>query len=165
MNKRLLIIALLIIGFYAVEASGADWKFLGGSDVRDGEKVIAYYDAESLEYLSNGNVRLWTKAVYPSEVERIANKKDVIEKAAKKVVDAYFPPYVLLNPHPKTSYDDYVEIIAWEEAANHAEIEPRARFLFEINCKEKTIRTLSTIFYKWRQGGGELKNSCSVGSH
>jgi hypothetical protein len=42
----------------------------------------------------------------------------------------------------------YLEIIEWEEAANHADIRPRARLLYEINCKERMIQTVSAITYK-----------------
>jgi hypothetical protein len=147
----------LLVGislFGSMEASGSDWKYFGGTVLEKGEKVIAYYDTESVEYLSNGNVRTWTKAVYPSEVERILNKEEVIKKAAQKVVVGYMPPYALSNPNEVQSHDTCVEIIGWEEAAKHAEIKPRFRILFEINCKEKTIRFLSLTSYK-DEGGIE----------
>ncbi len=147
MKKRLLIIVLVIIGFYAVEASGADWKFFGGTVLEKGDKVIVYYDAESVEYPSDGNVRVWTKTVAPSEVEKVIEKKEVIEKAAQKVANGYYPPYILTNPTPQPSFDNYMEIIGWEEAANHGETQPRARIFFEMNCKIKMIRSLSAISF------------------
>ena len=136
----------LILGLSCIESSGADWKFIGGSVLQKSEKVIAYYDVESVESLSNGNVRAWTKAVSISEVERVSNLKEVIEKSAEKVAHGYYPPYVLLNP--KTKYDDYINIIGWEEAANYDGIKPQLRTLLEVNCKEKMLRDLSTIVYK-----------------
>ncbi|MGD0022693.1 MAG: hypothetical protein ABSC54_10370 [Smithellaceae bacterium] len=152
MRKTALLAMLLILVLGYKEASGADWKYFGGATLPKKELVIAYYDDESIEYLPAGNVRVWTKSVSPSEIGKMAQKKEVIEKAAKKVVQAYFPPYCLLNPYPKTSYDDYMNIIGWEEAANHDEIKPRARILFEIDCKEKMIRTLSTTIYENKGG-------------
>jgi hypothetical protein len=137
----------MLIGFSSVETWGADWKFLGGSVISKDGTVIAFYDAESTEYLSNGNVRVWTKAVNPSEVERLSGKKEVIKKAAEKVVRSYYPPYVLVNPYPKTSFDDYIEVVGWEEAANDVEIKARARVFYEVNCIDKMIRSLSTTVY------------------
>jgi len=142
------IICLVILFLFANHVWAADWKYFGGTVLPKSETVIAYYDAESIEYLSNGNIRVWTKAVNPSEVTKILEKKEVIKKSAQKLAQGYFPPYVLLNPYPKTSYNSNIDIIAWEEAANHYEIKPKARILFEINCNEKMIRTLSTILYK-----------------
>jgi hypothetical protein len=147
MRKAALITMFLILALGCVEASGADWKFFGGSVLLKDETTIGYYDVESIEYLSNGNVRVWTKTVNPSEVERISGKKEVIEKAARKLIDGYYPPYALLNPYPKTSFDDFINIIGWEEAANYVGIKPRLRVLFEINCKGKMIRALSTTAY------------------
>ncbi|MGA2517917.1 MAG: surface-adhesin E family protein [Thermodesulfobacteriota bacterium] len=147
-------IGLLILGY--AEVWGADWKVFGGSVLSKDKTTIGYYDAESIEYLSNGNVTVWTKTVKTLEVEMIGSKKEVIEKAAEKLVQGYHPPYVLLNPYPKTSLDSNLDIIMWEEAANH-DIKPRLRVLFEINCEEKMIRTLSTIIYK-KDGTGTSRS-------
>lgn len=159
MKKQLLIIVLVIIGLYAVEALGADWKYFGGTVLEKGEKVIVYYDAESVEYSSNGNVRVWTKTITPSEVEKVIEKKEVIERTAHKVANGYYPPYILTNPTPQPSFDNYMEIIGWEEAANQGETQPRARILFEINCKTKMIRFLSATSF--RNDGG-IKSSTST---
>lgn len=157
MRKSILIIMLVTLIIVYKEASGADWKYFGGATLPKKEIVITYYDDESIEYLTTGNVRVWTKSVNSSEVEKITQKKGVIEKAAKKVIQKYSPPYCLLNPYPKTSYDDYINIIGWEEAANNSAIEPRARILFEIDCNGKMIQTLSTTIYEKK--GGVTKGS------
>jgi hypothetical protein len=151
-----ILIGLAIFGY--TEVWGEDWKFFGGSVLLKDKTTIGYYDAESIEYLSNGNVRVWTKTVNPLEVELMGSKKEVIEKAAEKLVHGYHPPYVLLNPSPKTSFDSYVNIIIWEEAGNHHDIKPRLRVLFEINCEGKMIRTLSTIIYK-KDGTGTSRST------
>jgi hypothetical protein len=147
MKIRVLITALIIIGFGAGETWGTDWKYFGGTVLERGEKVIAFYDADSVEYSSNGNVRVWTKAVYPSEIDKMISQKEVVEKAAKKVMQGYFPPYALSKHNPQPSYDTCLEIIGWEEAVNRPEIKARARYLFEINCKTKMIRILTGTSY------------------
>ncbi len=146
MKKLILTTICLILGFSCMDASGADWKFIGGSFIKN-KHVITYYDADSVDYLSNGNIRAWNKGVDFSEVERITSKKDVIEKSAKKLLVGYYPPYVLLKSIAKTGFDRYVDIISWEEAANHPEIKPKVRIYHEINCTEKMIRNLSIIVY------------------
>jgi hypothetical protein len=152
-----LITTFFIFVLCSLEANGADWKYYGGTVLSKNKTVIAYYDSESVEYLSNGNVKVWTKVVIPEEVEKILKKKEVIKKAAEKVIQKYSPPYCLLNPYPKTSFDDYMNIIAWEEAANQDKIKSRARIFFEIDCKEKKIRVLSTTIYE--NNGGVVKGS------
>ncbi len=47
----------------------------------------------------------------------------------------------------QTTFEDCINIIVWEEGANDAEIRSRARVLFEVNCKDKMIRSLSTTLY------------------
>jgi hypothetical protein len=143
-----LVVIGIIISLFPLEAWGADWKYFGGSMLRKGEAAIVYYDPESLAYLSNGNARVWTKAVSPSERnKKIMEKEEVIEKAARKIAKGYYPPYVLAHPYPETTYDNYIDIIVWEEGANDVEIKPRGSVLYEVNCRDKMIRTLQTTVY------------------
>lgn len=157
--KRVLLITLLItIGLPSFEATGADWKFSGGTTVA-GEEMITFYDAESSKYNPSGSVRVWVKAIGQSEfnTKMKTHKKQIIEKSAEKVAKGYYPPYSLVNK--KTSYDDLINIIAWEELANSSEINPRAKFLFEINCIDKKIRTLSGTSFK---NDGDIKSSTKM---
>jgi len=148
MIRRLLMAITVIMAFGAVELWGADWKFFGGSAKPKVDQIFVFFDNEGIEYLPNGNVRLWTKVVIASEVWKIAEKKEVIEKAADKFASGYSPPYLLSKPNPAPSLDDIVAIIASEEAANHSGIKPKGRLLFEINCKEKMSRYLSGTSFR-----------------
>jgi hypothetical protein len=160
--RRTLAITFVILAVTALGASAADWKFIGGTLLKkkSGE-TLAYYDSESVQYLSNRNVRAWVKAVDASEVDRLlAKEKAIIKTTAEKVASGYYPPYVLSNPKPELSFDTYMEIVAWEEAANHAEIKPRAKVLYEIDCKERTIQTLSAVTY---ESDGTTASTSGVG--
>jgi hypothetical protein len=160
--RRTLAITFVILVITVLEASAADWKFIGGTLLKktSGE-TLAYYDSESVQYLSNGNVKVWIKAVDASEVDRLlAKEKTIIKTTAWKVTNGYYPPYVLSNPKPEPSFDNYMEIVAWEEAANHAEIKPRAKLLYEINCRERMIQTLSAVTY---QSDGTTASTSGVG--
>jgi len=75
------------------------------------------------------------------------NENKVLEKSAAKQKTQYYPPYTLINP--KTSFDDYVEIISLEEVVNSFKIKARAKVLFEIKCADNMIRTLSIVSYKY----------------
>ena len=91
MRKVLFITLLFTVALPHFEATGADWKFFGGTTV-SGERMITFYDAESLQY-SGGNVKVWTKAIGQSEfnAKMKAHEKEIIEKTAKKVTSGYFP--------------------------------------------------------------------------
>lgn len=138
----------IIIFLFFLEGWGTDWKYFGGSVLQKGETAIVYYDPESLAYLSNGNVRVWTKAVSPSEHnKKIMEKEEVIEKAARKIAKGYYPPYVLVGSSRQTTFDDYINIVVWEEGASDIEMKSRARVLYEVSCKDKMIRSLSATVY------------------
>jgi hypothetical protein len=148
--RKTLAIAFVILVIIVSEASAADWKFIGDTLFKKSSgATLAYYDPDSVQYLPNGNIRVWIKAVDASEVDRLlAKEKAIVKTTAEKVTNGYYPPYVLSNPKPEPSFDTYMEIVAWEEAANHAETKPRAKLLYEINCKERIIQILSGVAYK-----------------
>ena len=160
MKKVLLFILLVAINLISIDAAGADWKFCGGATLLKGEKTIACYDTESVEHTADGTVRVWVKAIKQSVFDAAIKKyeKQVVEKAAKKLVAQYYPPYVLVNQ--KTNSDVYVEIIVREELTNSYEIKPRVKVLFEINCLERKIRTRSVVNYK---KNGESDSSSNIG--
>lgn len=148
MRKVLFITLIITIALTSVEAAVADWKFYGSATLFKGEETIVFYDSESVEYISGGTIRVWVKAIGQSEFDMMMekNEKQILDKSAEKVASGYFPPYSLVNQ--KTNLDDSIEIISWEELANSFEINSRAKLLFEIDCIEKKIRTLSVINYK-----------------
>lgn len=155
---KLLFIALLMITFlHDADAKGADWKYYGVSDLPKSENVIAFYDAGSVEHLSDGHVKAWTKSISRSEVERKMNSEEVTKKAARKIEAGYVPPYILSGPRPEPRSDVNMRTTVWEEVANYDVIKPKLKVIYEIDCKEKKIRNLSTITYK-NDGGTETKS-------
>jgi len=140
---------LISILFSGIEAIGADWKYLGGATLPKGQQAIVFYDSESIEYTKDKTIKIWTKSFKLTDFISVKNRNEnkVKEKSAAKQKTQYYPPYTLVNP--KTSFDDYVEIISWEEVANSFKIKTRAKVLFEIKCADNMIRTLSIINYKY----------------
>jgi len=145
----MLVAASLLTGF-RTDALRANWRYAGDlSAEKEGGNANAFFDAENIEYLSNGDVKVWTITVDASELRRLAGRdKRIMSKAAEKVAKSYYPPYFLSNPDLSTIDDAYMEIILWEEAANHADVKPRAKMLYVINCRERMIQTISAITYK-----------------
>jgi hypothetical protein len=145
----ILVAVILLTGFVTDELR-ANWKYAGDTLLeKDSGHTLAFFDAENVQYLSNGDVQVWIKAIDASEIDRIVTKeKEITKKAAEKMAKSYYPPYFSSNPNPNPSVDTYIEMIEWEEAANHADIKPRARLHYEIRCKERMIQTISAITYK-----------------
>jgi hypothetical protein len=145
----LLVAVILLTGFQTDELR-ANWKYAGGTlPEKESAHTLAFFDADHIQYLSNGDVTVWMKAIDASEIDRLISKeKEIVNRAAEKMAKSYYPPYFSSNPDPNPSVDRYIEMIEWEEAANHADIKPRARLLYEIRCKETMIQTISAITYK-----------------
>jgi hypothetical protein len=145
----LLVAVILLTGFVTDELR-ANWKYAGGTlPEKESAHTLAFFDAENVQYLSNGDVQVWMKAINASEIDRIVTKEnEITRKAAEKMAKSYYPPYFSSNPDLNPSVDRYIEMIEWEEAANHADIRPKARFLYEIRCKERMMQTISAITYK-----------------
>jgi hypothetical protein len=149
MNVQTIIcLVILFLFMIAAHAWGADWKYLGSGNESKNKVIVGFYDAESVEYNSDGNVRAWNKSITESEINRMMKKKQkqIVEKSAEKLANGYYPPYILA--FPDTDYDSYITILYLEAAANTAEIKTQLVVLYEINCREKKFRILSTTSYK-----------------
>ena len=150
---RIGILILSAVGFltgFQTDALRANWKYAGESPPGiEGEKTFTFYDSENIEYLADGNVKVWVKSVDASEIEEIASRdKSILKKAGDKAVQSYSPPYILSQPEQAVSANRYIEMIEWEEAANHADAKPRSKRLYEISCRERKSLAISTILYK-----------------
>ncbi len=143
MRNILFTVLLITVFLIGAKGQGADWKFYGTSDLPKSGTVIAYYDAESIERLSDYHVKAWTKTISLSEVERIMKVEEVSKKATRKIKARYVPPYILSNPQPRPSAEDTMKIIVWEEAANYDVIKSETKVLYELNCTGNEIRDLS----------------------
>jgi hypothetical protein len=145
----IIVTAGLLTGFQT-DALRANWKYAGKAlSEKENGRTLAFYDAENVEYLSNGDVKVRVMTIAAPEIDDlVAREKDIIKKAAEKAAKSYYPPYFLTNPDPGASADEYIEMILWEEAANHGDMKPKSKRLYEINCNEKKIQTVSAITYK-----------------
>ncbi len=145
-----IIAAVFLLTGFLTDELRTNWKYAGVIlPEKESGTALAFFDAENIQYLSNGDVRVRIKAVDAAEIEGlVAREKEIAEKATEKMEKTYYPPYVSSNADTSTGIDQYLEIIEWEEAANHADIKPRARLVYEIRCRDKMIQTVSMILYK-----------------
>lgn len=142
----LLVLSLVLS---AVEAVGADWKYLGGAALPNGRRTIVFFDSESVEYRWNESIKVWTVSFNLSDIVSVrkSHEKEVMERTASKRKMRYCPPFA--SVHPETAADDHVHIISFEETVNAFKAKARARVLFEIRCADTMIRTVSIVSYKY----------------
>ncbi len=146
----IIIAAVILLAGFVTDELRANWKYVGGTlPEKESGQTLAFFNAENIQYLSNGDVTVWIRTIDASEIDRLVTREKVITKnAVDKMAKSYYPPYFLSNQDPDAGSDNYMEMIVWEEAANHADIKPRARLLYEISCRERMIQTISAITYK-----------------
>jgi hypothetical protein len=124
-------------------AANVDWKMYGGTTA--GAPSFCFYDAYGLDISHDGYVRVWTKCLYKVDLESVYFKGDrgrqIVDKAAKKVIDGYVPPLVAIG---KMSVKQAVDVMAYEESANLGDSEERASFFLELNCSARMQRSLGS---------------------
>jgi hypothetical protein len=143
--KQVQILAYALLSFAVVlaEASSAEWKLYGGASDKGGP-VICFFDGDSVVKAPDGHIRVWTKCLLQSELEHVdlENEYDgqILEATARKMAKHYVPPIGALEDMDD---DKATGVTLYEETANTANIEPRARIFYEFKCKEHMLRELS----------------------
>jgi hypothetical protein len=137
-------------------AADVDWKMYGGATA-DAPK-FCFYDASGVTIAHDGYVRVWTRCLYKVDLESVFFKGDrgrqIVDNAAKKVIDGYVPPMVATG---KMSVKQAVDVIAYEESANLGDSEERASFGLELNCSARMQRSLGSYVKGNDRAGFEPK--------
>lgn len=136
--------ALLLLTTSCGVAADVDWKAYGFPTF-EGPNVC-FYDANTVTRMPDGHLRAWTKCLLQKELDGIDTKsvigKRIVENAARKVAAVYVPPITVID---NLDFNQSVAIIGYEETADLGQLQPKAQFYYELNCSERTIRTLSTF--------------------
>jgi hypothetical protein len=149
-------IAFLFVMVLSAPIFGDDWKYFGAKKIKGAEGKL-FYESESLEKTSEGYIRVWSKGITKSELERIMkkNEKLIVEKSEKNLANNYIPPFALVHTvappklfkNSEDTISNILDIITWEKVANCPETKPSEMIFYEINCNDRKIRTLSVISY------------------
>jgi hypothetical protein len=168
MNRTLLALMLWVP---CQAALASDWKYAGYMSDSGTKALVAFYDADSVTRVE-GTVRYWVKTIPEKALNAFgdshAKKKndEFIDAAARKFGSGYVSP-LLTVPSLREAYqgdfnDLRVSVIAWELAANRG-VRHVSRFLFEIDCARKTMRTLDVQVFD--KGGNPVPRSGAVNSN
>jgi hypothetical protein len=87
----------------------------------------------------------WAKCLLQKDLDSVDFDGDlgkkIVDSGAQKVIQGYIPPIALVED---MDYDQAIGVIQYEETANLSNIQPQARFFYELNCSERMMRRLST---------------------
>jgi hypothetical protein len=128
----------ILVGILATSVAYSqttDWQLVGGTD-----DAYVFYDAKGIRRVADDHFEVWLKALPASAIDKTKLDKDGVDHAAKKVLSGYVPPIGLTH---KLTKDQIISAIASEEIASAAVIEPKARMLEEIDCRNLSTRHLS----------------------
>ncbi|MDR3501740.1 MAG: hypothetical protein P4L79_04080 [Legionella sp.] len=157
---------LVFLFLFPVVAQAADWRFYGSSKIKTDDESL-FYDAGSVQHLSETTVRVWMTAFPKKQIDHVmktANEK-MINATAKKMASGYIPDYCLLQEVEKSvsskkELDDMIiDVIGAEVAANSDNVKSSAQFFYEIDCSKKRIGELSITFFN---PDGSVANSRNV---
>ena len=125
----------------SAQAADVDWKMYGTASIDGG--VVCFYEGKGV--ITRPALRVWTKCLLQKDLDSIDYDSELGKKighsGAQKVVKGYIPPIALVED---INYDQALNVIQYEETANLSNIQPRARFFYELNCSERMMRRLST---------------------
>jgi len=138
-SLAVLLAAIIFIGFLCSNSEGVDWKFYESSMDADRQSKYFFYDAESVEYLSDNVVRVWITGIKNDDLMKHID--DAINKtAAAKIKSGYVPPYCVKTDKSLLSYTTF------ELVADLPTIKKNTAYM-EVDCKAKRHRTLATAEY------------------
>jgi hypothetical protein len=137
---------LLCIAFASIAAAQEkppDWKYSGtGKADSSSELVAAFYSAGEISRLPDGHIQVGEKLLSNDDLLRAFDSmsREQIDAIRKRIANSYVPPYA--RDH-KLSQGALVWVVAQEELANSASIQPRMRGLIELDCSKRLSRELS----------------------
>ena len=109
-------------------AADADWKMYGTASFDGG--VVCFYDANGVTRTADRHLRVWTKCLLQKDLDSVDIKGEfggrIVENAARKVLDKYLPPIVVVE---NIDFDQAIVVIQYEETANLSGIHARAILL------------------------------------
>jgi hypothetical protein len=125
------------------KASSQDWKFYGGVSSPNGQ-TWCFYDARSVAREPAGLVQVAAKCLPQADMDDIDITTDfggaIARNAARKRHVHYMPPYALAESLDRAQAADIARL---EEIADIADVEPRVRISYELDCSKHLVRRLN----------------------
>jgi hypothetical protein len=124
-------------------ALSPDWKFYGGVSSPNGQ-TWCFYDARSVAREPAGLLQVAARCFPQAEMDDIDIYSDfggaIAQNVARKRRSHYMPPYSLAEILDRAQAADIARL---EEIADLADVEPRVRISYEIDCTKRLARPLN----------------------
>jgi hypothetical protein len=124
-------------------AISQDWKFYGGVSSANGQ-TWCFYDARSVVREPAGLVQVAAKCLPQADMDDIDPGTDfggvIARNVARKRHSRYLPPYAMAESLDRTQATDITRL---EEIADVADLEPRVRISYELDCTKHLVRRLN----------------------
>jgi hypothetical protein len=121
----------------------SDWKFYGGVSSPNGQSWC-FYDARSVVRQPAGLLQVAAKCLPQADIDDVDIKTDfggaIAREVAQKRRNRYMPPYALAETLDRAQA---VDITRLEGIADIADVEPRVRLSYELDCTKHMARPLS----------------------
>jgi len=121
----------------------ADWKFYGGVSSANGQSWC-FYDARSVGRGPGAIVRVAAKCLPQDDMDDVDIKTEfggaIARNVARKRRAHYMPPYAMAETMDRSQAADIARL---EEIADIANIEPRVRITYELDCARHLARQLN----------------------
>lgn len=123
-------------------ANAAEWKVFGAHET-NGKKELLFFQADGVVRKPSGYVQVWVKILKQSDIDRVAGHKDKQRagRMVERLLSGYVPP--ILRNEKKNDADQVFYFTLAEDVASTAEVKVRTRILYEVDCAERLVRTLS----------------------
>lgn len=141
---RTFIACCVLASAIAVSARAADldWRIYGAA-VTEGLEVC-FYDANGVVDTSANNVRVRTKCLRQQDLDGVDTKDErgqkIVQSTARKVLDGYVSPFVLLQA---VDFGKSLVLVEYEQIADLDIIQPTVEISYEVNCSGQMTRRLS----------------------
>jgi hypothetical protein len=158
----ILLVFLFSFGSATAETQKYDWNYYEEFTPDKGDVLFLFFSASSIEKIQDGHIKVWAKGVPKRDVKKvfIKNKESIIRTPEKVIT--LLPQYPDAYKSKNVNNDNSLALIFLEYIVNNFKIDPRVQWLYELNCKEKTLRVLTVRVYEGRETlqkeGGEWRH-------
>jgi hypothetical protein len=136
------LIAQLAVNVAIAQETSVDWKEYAFSKLPSGNVGEFYSDGDIRRSPDGHNVKVWVKALDEKELDRAKDtmSKVNIGRVASKIAHYYIPP---ISTVQTLTHDQLYDTVMNEQVADEAEIQPRIRVLYELDCAGRLNREIS----------------------
>jgi hypothetical protein len=153
---RTIIASLALMGATAAalgQTVATDWKYYGSVEATHvrGQKVPAayiFFDAKGVRQLPDHHLNVWAKSLSKASVDAftstMATDPPLSAAFSERIQSKYMPPFAAVTGEsPEKDEKGYVSSVFWEAVANTKTLPLTSRILYDIDCVQRRLRSLS----------------------